>query len=71
MGENATSMYEAAGDGFETWECARCVRCGITYPCPWTTSSFASCLRLLRVPVFSSALTLDSMRSLRFAIYLP
>jgi hypothetical protein len=29
---------------------AACAHCGLTYPCPWTTSSSASCLRLLKVP---------------------
>jgi hypothetical protein len=41
--------------------CARCVRCDITYPCPLTTSSFASCLRLLLVPLISSASTVPRM----------
>jgi len=48
----------AAGDGFDAGRGAECVRCGITYPCPLTTSSFASCLQLLQVPIAVSALAL-------------
>jgi hypothetical protein len=43
--------FEAAGDNPEDWTSAVSVWCGITYPCPLTTSSSASCLRLLQVPV--------------------
>jgi hypothetical protein len=32
----------------------------ITYPCPWTTSSSASCLQLLQVPVYNQLQPLSS-----------
>lgn len=39
-------VWNDAGDAGD----AESVQCGITYPCPWTTSSSASCLQLLQVP---------------------
>ena len=34
----------------------------IAYPCPWTTSSFASCLRLLRAPVRHISISIGVFR---------
>lgn len=43
-------VTEVASGGLEVGKYADGVRCDVTYPCPLTTSSSASCLQLLQVP---------------------